>query len=103
MEKQQEERLALIYDKISKLVEDNQLEKIALSNAKLKLAEVQNELVETRKMKATLEAELSVQHLSESVNSAIIQEQSDTSGLKLRINEFIKDIDRCIAQLDQQA
>ncbi len=99
MQNEQEDRLKKIHSRISLLIDKNQQQNAAYNELEAKFVQISEKFEETMKQNATHEAALKIVNMAETLNQDVNESKTDSSALKNRINDFIKEIDRCIAQL----
>ena len=92
-----QQRLARIRDRVVEVVREN----VSLKTENLALAQELEELKKTIALKKNALAELKDENKLIKLAKEMSMSGSDVHDLKIKINELVKDIDRCIDLLNE--
>lgn len=81
----------------------NRFEQLSGENLDLqiRIEELESELLSIKQKSAALENKLSILTISNSISSKNINNKSESTEVKRKINTYIREIDKCIALLNQ--
>lgn len=81
----------------------NRFEQLSGENLDLqiRIEELESELLSIKQKSAALENRLSILTISNSISSKNINNKSESTEVKRKINTYIREIDKCIALLNQ--